>query len=247
MTKNPQVRTGTVTLFWFLTVAGILIALAAYFEQGWPFLSFFWEPFFLKSLAILLVMAVLGGILRRITQRYPPRKWLQWIYGILFLPVVLLPVFRCYFKVPYVFCRACPSPCPWGILRGVAFPAFLLMNLFSKYWCTTLCPFGTFQECQDRLSPKRFKIPAWTGFFAYLVLFLVTGLYLLTLFDSSWVRWFEAGHYTWMGVTVSVAALLLAVSFLIPKFFCRYFCPVSTIDRMVTDLKCSEPRTSKDV
>ncbi len=233
MKDISQSRTKAVALFWILTAVGVLVFTAAYFDGARPFLAFFWEPLFLKSLTVLLILALLCGILKRITVKFPPRRWLQWIYGILFLPVVLLPVFRCYFKVPYVFCRACPSPCPWGILRGVAFPAFLLMNLFSKYWCTTLCPFGTFQECQDRLSPKRFKLPAWTGFFAYLVLFLVTGLYLLTLFDVSWVRWFETGRYAWMGVTVAVAALLLAVSFLIPKFFCRYFCPVSVIDGMV--------------
>jgi hypothetical protein len=247
MKEIVQSKTRAVALFWVLTALGTLVFIAAYFDGARSFLAFLWEPLFIKSLTALLILGLFCGILKRITAKFPPRRWLQWVYGILFLPVVLLPVFRCYFKVPYVFCRACPSPCAWGILRGVAFPAFLLLNLFGKFWCTSLCPFGTFQECQDRVSPKRFKLPAWTGFFAYLMLFLVTGLYLLTLFDSSWVRWFETGRYAWMEVTVAVAALFLAVSFLIPKFFCRYFCPVSAIDRMVTDSQSTAPRTSKDV
>jgi polyferredoxin len=101
----------------------------------------------------------------------------------------------------------------------------------------SLCPFGTFQECQAQISPKRFTLPSWTEFFAPIVLLAVTGLYFLTLFGSPWEEFFEMGRYAWVEVTVGVAALILLLAFFIPKFFCRYFCPVGTIDEMISSFR----------
>ena len=224
-----QIKKNTLALFWVLALMGLLLAGAAYFEWGRHFLWFLWGRPFLTLLTILLIAAAGLWALKLIAHKFPPQRWLKWIYGILFLPVLLLPVFRCYFKVPYVFCRACPHKCPWGILRSVAFPAFLLLNLSNKFWCTALCPFGTFQECQAQISPKRFKLPSWIELLAYIVLLLVTGMYLLTLFGAPWMKFFETGWYAWAEVSVPTAVVILAAAFFIPKFWCRYFCPVGSI------------------
>ena len=67
---------------------------------------------------------------------------------------------------------------------------------------------------------------------AYVILFLVTGMYLLTLFGVSWMKFFENGHYAWVEVSVLVAGVVLGMAFFIPKFWCRYFCPVGAIAEM---------------
>jgi polyferredoxin len=234
-------------LWGVLALAGLLLAGAAYFEWGRHLLHFLWSRPLLALLKILLFAAFGLWALKRTTHKFLPQRWLKWVYGILFLPVLLLPVFRCYFKVPYVFCRVCPHKCPWGILRSFAFPAFLLLNLSSKFWCTALCPLGTFQECQAQISPKRFKLPSWIELAAYVVLLLVTGMYLLTLFDVSWVKFFEMGRYAWVEVSLWVAGLITAAAFFIPKFWCRYFCPVGTIDGMISSFRRSKPSAKESV
>ncbi|MFH0984080.1 MAG: 4Fe-4S binding protein [Candidatus Omnitrophota bacterium] len=240
-------RKNTWVLFGAFALMGLFLAGASFFDWGRrPFLRHLWDRPFLMSLKILLIVAAALWILKWVKHKVLPERWLKWVYGILFLPVLLLPIFRCYFKVPYIFCRVCPHKCPWGILRSFAFPAFLFLNLSNKSWCTVLCPFGTFQECQAQVSPKRLKLPSWASLSAYFFLFLAAGLYLLTLVDASWVEFFEGGHYSWMEVTVGVALLILGVAFFIPKFGCRYFCPVGTIDRMVTDLRCVPNKPHKE-
>lgn len=224
-------------LFAVFAAMGLLLGISAYSEWGRSFLRFLWSGSFLGFLRILLVAAFGLWALKRLTRKGLPQKWLKWIYGILFLPVLLLPVFRCYFKVPYIFCRACPHKCPWGLLRGVAFPAFLILNLSNKFWCTALCPLGTFQECQAQISPRRFKLPLWSELFAYIVLLLVTGMYFLTLFASSGLEFFEMGRYAWVEVSVIVAFVILAAAFFIPKCWCRYFCPVGTIDNAISSFR----------
>jgi len=236
-----QIKKNVDALFGVFALIGLLLACAAYFDWGRYFLRFLWSQPCLFLIRVFLVAAFGLCFLKWITHKCLPQKWLKWVYGILFLPVLLLPVFRCYFKVPYIFCRACPHKCPWGILRGFVFPAFLFLNLSGKFWCAALCPFGTFQECQVRISPKRFKLPSWTELFAYSVLFLVTGLYLLTLFGSSWVKFFDIGRYAWVEVSVSVAVVILAAAFFVPKFWCRYFCPVGTIDNVISSFRSSKP------
>jgi NosR/NirI family transcriptional regulator, nitrous oxide reductase regulator len=244
---TPQIKKNTWALFWFFLSLGLLLAGAAYFEWGHPFLRFLWSRPFLTLLKFLLIAAFVLAALKWLTHKYLPQRWLKWVYGILFLPVLLLPVFRCYFKVPYIFCRACPHKCPWGILRTLAFPAFLLLNLSNKFWCAALCPFGSFQECQTQVSFKRFKLPSWGELFAYLVLLLVTGMYFLTLFGSSGVQFFEMGRYAWVEVSVGVAIVILLAAFFIPKFWCRYFCPVGTIDEMIASFRRSSPPRKESV
>ena len=234
---TPQIKKNTWALFAIFASMALFLAGAAYFEWGRNFLPFLWSRPFLTFLKILLMGAFGLWLLRWITHKFQKQRWLKWIYGILFLPVLLLPLFRCYFKVPYVFCGACPHKCPWGLLRSMAFPAFLLLNLSNKFWCTALCPLGTFQECQARISPKRFKLPSRAGLFAYVVLFVVTGMYLLTLFGSPWEVFFEMGRYAWVEVSLGVAGLILTLAFIIPKLWCRYFCPVGTIDEMISSFR----------
>jgi polyferredoxin len=242
---TPELKKNTWAFFAVFAAVGLLFACASYFEWGRPYLRLLWSRPFLVLLKALLIAAFALWLLKRITQKFLPQRWLKWIYGLLFLPVLLLPVFRCYFKVPYIFCRACPHKCPWGLLRSMAFPAFLLLNLSHRFWCASLCPLGTFQECQSQISPKRFNLPSWGELFAYIILILVTGMYLLTLFRSPWEEFFEMGRYAWVEGSGLVALLILTAAFFIPKFWCRYFCPVGTIDQVISSFRSSQPSSQK--
>lgn len=216
-------------IFLIFSLAGVLLAITSYSEKSLAFLYFFWrEPFliFIRSFCIILFCFL---ILKWVNQKFLPRDLLKLIGGIMFLPVLLLPVFRCYFKVPYVFCRACPDKCPWGLSRTFFFSTFVGLNLSGRFWCTAVCPVGTFQECQARFSKKHLNLFSWLSALAYIILFLTAWLYLLTFFGSSWIESFEKGGYSWATVSLAAAVLMLATAFFIPKFWCRYFCPIGTI------------------
>ena len=126
------------------------------------------------------------------------------------------------------------------MLRTFAFSSFILLNLSGKFWCSGLCPFGAFQESQAAFLKQNFKLPAWTTVLVYIVLAVVAGMYLLTLFAPRWTEFFDLGRYAWVGGTALAALGVLAVSFFIPKFWCRYLCPVGAIAELSSNLKAKK-------
>lgn len=238
--------------FFFLGVfalLGLALAVISFGRETLPLLRVFKNPLYLHSIKFILIIAFALFVIKWITKRFPSRPWLKWIYGILFLPLLLLPLFRCYFKIPYIFCRVCPNRCPWGLVRTFAFNSFLLLNLFGKSWCSSLCPFGTFQECQTSVSKKRFILPVWISIvMSYVILLLVTVMYFSSLFGWQWGRFFELGRYAWVDLTVIISLTILLVSFLVPKFWCRYFCPVGTIAELTSAFRFNsqKPGTAKN-
>jgi len=158
------------------------------------------------------------------------------VFGIILLPLVLLPVFRCWFKVPYIFCDACPAKCPWGISRIFLFNTAILLNLPGKFWCGNLCPLGTLQEYQAKISKQNFKLPYWTNVSAYAILLLFFVMYYLALSGSRALAFFEIGRYGWVTITAFAGSLILLAAFFIPRFWCRYACPVGTIAKLTSGL-----------
>jgi polyferredoxin len=224
-------------LFCIFSLAGFVLAMTDYSGKSLPLLYFLWRPPFSIFIRILCVTLFGFLILKWLSKKLLLRDWLKLIGGIIFLPVLLLPVLRCYFKVPYVFCRSCPDKCPWGISRTFFFSTFVGINLSGRFWCTTFCPFGTFQECQTQISNKHFK-PFWKlGVSSYVILFLVTGMYFLTFFGLQWVGLFELGEYTWAVVSVSAAVLIIVLAFFVTKPWCRYICPIGTIAELTFRVK----------
>ena len=193
------------------------------------YLGFLWSRDFQLLIEIVIGSAFCLLIFRWLTRKILPRKAIKLVYGVIFLPLLILPLFRCCFKVPYVFCRVCPNKCPWGISRTFLFSAFLTLNLSGRFWCFYLCPFGTFQECQAQISKQNLKLPFPAGFLSYPVMLLTAWMYSLTLLGSQIVTYFSAGYYNWVITTTAVAASILAIAFFIPKFWCRCFCPVGII------------------
>ncbi|MFH1199125.1 MAG: 4Fe-4S binding protein [Candidatus Omnitrophota bacterium] len=232
-----QINRKAVILFLIFLFLGIFLSFAAHAPKFLYYLSFFRSRGFQITIKIAIVLAFCLLIFRWFTKRVLPQNALKLVYGVIFLPLILLPVFRCYFKVPYVFCRACPNKCPWGISRAFILSAFFALNLSGKFWCFFLCPLGTFQESQAQISKQNIKLSFHSGWLAYLVLIIVAWMYFLALAGPHVVSYFFAGQYDWMKITVGIAILILAIAFFIPRFWCRYFCPVSTIADLVLDLR----------
>lgn len=220
------------------TAIAVLVAVAVYPPGSEWWMGFFKNRPFLTATKAAGVAAFVLLIFKLIIRLKLPHSVLKLAFGVLFLPVLLLPLFRCYFKVPYVFCRVCPSQCAWGFLRTFLFNSFILLNLPSgKFWCMSCCPFGTFQECQTRVSHKRLKVLGWLGASAYVALILTAGMYFLTLTGSKALGFFEFGRYEWAGMTILVAGMILVAAFFIPMFWCRYLCPVGTIEKLTANLR----------
>jgi len=192
-------------------------------------LAFFWSRDYRILLAAAVISAFCLIIFRRAARKSLPQIAQKIVYGIIFLPLVLLPVFKCCFKVPYVFCRVCPSKCPWGISRAFIFGSFLALNLSGKFWCASMCPFGSIQECQAKILKPGRALSFRPTIMSYPVLLLTTWMYSLTLFGSGMVSYFIAGYYTWVWTTMLAAALILAAAFFVPRFWCRNLCPVGAI------------------
>ena len=206
----------------------------AYSERGMAHLGFLWrDPFRLlikiacaSAFVILFFRLLAGGLLFK--------KALKPVFGIILLPLALLPVFRCWFKVPYIFCDACPAQCPWGMSRILIFNTAILLNLSGKFWCGNLCPFGTFQECQASVSGRSFKLPLWANLSAYVILTLFIAFYCLALSGSHALAFFETERYGWVAITVSIALLIFLAAFFIPRLWCRYACPIGTIAKLTS-------------
>ena len=153
---------------------------------------------------------------------------LKIIYGLFFLPAVYFPIMRCYFKVPYIFCKTCPRKCPFGELRPFIIPSFLLLNLDKRFWCFKLCPFGTLQDYQCRVSKKRIHLPKWLSKIRYIFLALTAIAVLGLIFTPTYFDFFFKGEHHLYLWTFVISLIIFLLAFFIPRFFCNYFCPIGS-------------------
>jgi len=232
---NPVSRAYAVTIAFLFFIAVLSVAILVFPDH--PAVRVFWGGTYASLIRGALGVTLVLWIVGRFCGRAIPRRWLQWTGGLLFLPVAFFPLLRCYFKVPYVFCRACPHPCPWGISRVFLFNGFLLLNLAGRSWCDLLCPFGTFQEALSRITRRHWRFSAWFAGTAYAALFAALGFYLATLFRWPWLNFFDVGRYDFLKVTALFAVACVVAAFFVPKFWCRYLCPVGTIDSLVSSFR----------
>ncbi|MFH1120728.1 MAG: 4Fe-4S binding protein [Bacteroidota bacterium] len=157
--------------------------------------------------------------------------------------------------------------CPFGGLQ--AFSSFLANNslacsmtttqiamglslilgifLFSKLFCSYLCPIGTFTEWLGRTGKKlkmNFVITGITDrilrIFKYAILF-ITFYYSVTsseLFCKTFDPYYAifSGFSSDVVLSYAIMALFLAIpgSFFIRQFWCKYFCPLSAASNIFT-------------
>ena len=164
-------------------------------------------------------------------------RTLKIIYFILFLPIAVIPLIKCYFKIPYILCKACPRKCVFGELRSFIIPSFILLNLDKRFWCYKLCPFGTIQDYQAKLCKKRIKPPKAIIYLRYFFLIFTIIAVLLLIFNENLKNPFFVGTYKVIILTIIAAAIIFILSFFIPRFWCNYFCPVGSFADLTLKLE----------
>jgi Na+-translocating ferredoxin:NAD+ oxidoreductase RnfG subunit/ferredoxin len=112
----------------------------------------------------------------------------------------------------------------------------LLTTLFwGRVFCGYLCPFGALQDLLDRIVPKRFQIAVPKRIHRP-GLYLKYGILAVILVPAiagsrvSLYQYFEPFATIFFGspsrILWLIAGLILAASAVIPRFYCRYACPL---------------------
>ena len=125
------------------------------------------------------------------------------------------------------------------------FPGFSLFNLFSigftlfynrNIYCSCCCPFGALQELFCRLNKKKkIKIPELIINYRKTIRniyfsIMIIQLFSIIPFDISYFEPFSAFLFLSASVfTLIFASLILIISFFIPRFWCRFFCPTGRL------------------
>lgn len=195
-------------------------------------LDFFWSEEYL--ILILTVLAAGFGFI--LIKKFDSWKhYLKYPAFAILLPLALFPVVRCYFKIPYIFCKACPRKCPWGQVVRFTIPLFLTQNLSRRFWCFNVCPFGTIQDIQSKVCSKHIKLPKWAILIRYIFLafttFVVAAAF-IGIKDMQEGALFR-GAYHYSVIALVFALLIFIAAFFIPRFWCRYFCPVGAVGDIV--------------
>ncbi len=129
-------------------------------------------------------------------------------------------------------------------------PAFLLSNLpllilsaftvvttllWGRLFCSSLCPFGALQDFITRFGPRRWRrrVPQGIHDNAIYLKYLILGLILtgaVVAEQVSLFQYFEPfGTLFFMDGTLALFSILtafLAACFIVPRFYCRYACPL---------------------
>jgi polyferredoxin len=120
------------------------------------------------------------------------------------------------------------------LLLLVAFTSLTTL-LWGRVFCGYLCPFGVLQDVLDRVTPRRFKreLPQRVHERATLTKYGVLAIVLAPAVVGSGVgiyQYFEpfGTVFFWSRSALlwAIAAALLAASVIIPRFYCRYVCPL---------------------
>jgi|TARA_B100002003_G_C14139843_1_gene548142 polyferredoxin len=226
---------------WSLFISSfILIIIFAFFiflNDVYENLSFFWSNIYFLIIYISLFIALVLIVLRYLKKIRLNSRILKIIFGLLFLPAVLFPIFKCYFKVPYIFCKRCPRKCPWGLLRPVLVPSLLVLNLDKRFWCYNMCPLGTLQDYQGTILKKKLCVPKWIMNIRYIFLVLIIFVITKLLFDLHTGEFFFKLTYQFYIWSFSIAVIIFLVSFFIPRFWCNYICPVGSFGDLALKLE----------
>ena len=125
--------------------------------------------------------------------------------------------------------------------------AFTLVStlLWGRVFCGYLCPFGALQDFIDRLVPERFQkqVPAWIHDRAIWIKYGILALILvpaITEAAGSPILGRDASLYGYVEpfgtvffpstsvVLWAIAIAFLLASVVVPRFYCRYACPLGS-------------------
>jgi len=160
-------------------------------------------------------------------------RWVQFLgLGL----VAFYPMFRCFFKVPYVFCHVCPRQCVFGYFRPYLVPGALLMNLRARHWCQHTCPVGSLLHCQGGGR----RAPRWLLAVPLVIAGLCAWAWFRVRADAEiavegagpWFQFFFKNGFTFSaGVLVAAAAIVL-LGWIWRRAFCSGICPIGGVSEL---------------
>jgi hypothetical protein len=153
--------------------------------------------------------------------------------------IVVYPLFRCFFKVPWLFCHVCPRKCVFGFFRPYLIPAAVLMNLSARHWCHRCCPVGTLLHCQGKslFDAPNAKRCWWQWLTPIGILAFVAAGYFRMRQDFEnragsgldLHAFFAKETFSFSPIVVIVAIGVVLLGFVWRRAFCHLLCPVGTL------------------
>jgi polyferredoxin len=165
----------------------------------------------------------------------------RWSNYLLLALVVVYPLFRCFFSLPYIFCHVCPRKCVFGFLRPYLIPAALIMNMERQQWCTQACPLGTMQDAQTRLAASNKVLPRFWKVLPYAVLLFTLVIYFKVLGDYRHTTqslmdaftFFFRNEYSPHVLVIMALLILLGVAWRYQRPFCSLLCPLGACSSLI--------------
>ncbi len=182
-------------------------------------------------------MRAAGRAVRRISHV----QLFRWVQFFAFSLAVFYPIFRCYFRVPYLFCHVCPRKCIFGLVRPYLVPAALIMNLERRLWCYQACPIGTLADSQARLAKTSQPAPRTLRVLSIVVLVFTGVSYFKMMWDLQaqpitgydWYNFFYRNAFEVSAAVVIIAAVLILATARLKRLFCAGLCPIGAFSDLV--------------
>lgn len=145
-----------------------------------------------------------------------------------------LPIFKCFFKIPYLFCHVCPRQCIFGFIRPYAVPAMLAANLGRRPWCHHFCPIGIFLDFQPKgatvsydLHKAGLVVLAFVLISYFAAKFGVGGIGPL----GDFYAFFFKNQFSTSWLVLAVTFAFLVSNAYVPRPFCE-ICPIGVVFRL---------------
>ncbi len=129
----------------------------------------------------------------------------------------------------------------WWILLGGAL--FMPLVLKKNLYCSCVCPFGVLQDFTAKLSGINIALHEKNKKFAKTVAYLLTWLALIIIFITSnpalgtYEPFATFFRLEGAGIQWYILPAVVLGSFILTRFFCRFFCPVGVVLNLLAKLR----------
>lgn len=107
----------------------------------------------------------------------------------------------------------------------------LLVGVFGRFFCGYLCPAGAVQEIAYHLPVPKWDLRQKSAFMTIRAGFFIVFLVMALIFSASLLAWFGIRDFFYLVLSTGsvVFALLLLVSVVLYRPFCRLVCPFGVL------------------
>ena len=169
----------------------------------------------------------------------------RWLNYLAFSLVVFYPLFRCFFKIPYLFCHVCPRKCVFGYLRPYLVPAALIMNLENRHWCYHACPIGTLHDAQACSVRKVKSLGRILWLLPLAIIAFTAWIYFKIRYErekhpfepAPLYNFFFVEHFKTGAWVLAASGIVLLLSWRYRRVFCMLLCPVGNFSELLLKLE----------